>query len=264
MNINIKEITIGSRNSCFIQQELAATETYYSTADIKHYIRVVGDNIVYKMYNTDEDKLYYHAIIPFSLIRQHSSFVAQTLWAVKDTAMPLVSSLEDEENGITVKFGEIISLFDLSLQERDPVLGSKKYDTELFPLKIFVPYDNCPIEDLHFMLTCDKANNSTYEIDAEPESSIVVNSGYKDIVATISTEHTIVDGVINVNISTDPRLNTIYLEAVSGILNKTRVALNNGEGSFTIVSTGLSTGDVVDVKLGHKKFVSVNRIQITL
>ncbi len=53
---------------------------------------------------------------------------------------------------------------------------------------------------------------------------------------------------------------TVYLEAVSGVLPRTRVATSMGVALVPVIATGLSPGDQVRVKAGWKYFPGVDDI----
>lgn len=57
---------------------------------------------------------------------------------------------------------------------------------------------------------------------------------------------------------------TVYLEPVIGTINKTRIDLVNGTGSFTVSSTGLSAGDIIRIKVGWKWWKGEHDIFITV
>lgn len=72
------------------------------------------------------------------------------------------------------------------------------------------------------------------------------------------------DSVATVSVTSDSDVKEVWLEPVCGIINKTRVSLTNGQGSFKVYSTGLETGDIMRVKAGHKKVLGMTSVEVTV
>jgi hypothetical protein len=60
------------------------------------------------------------------------------------------------------------------------------------------------------------------------------------------------------------RSSTIYVDPIIGTVNKSRVQLINGTGSFVISAAGLNVGDVIRVKLGWKYWPGASDVFITV
>lgn len=109
--------------------------------------------------------------------------------------------------------------------------------------------------------TIVKLNNETITCEQSP-------GNWKSFIDTITatTEQTSVTAgtTIKVNISTDSSLQYVYLEQVTGMLDRLKVKLNNGQGSFNILTDTLTAGEVAEVKIGHKKFSNVTTFTKTL
>ena len=275
MIVNIKELTTTNKQTYFKEYSSSPETVVDPVVNLKHTISVQGESIFYTLTNVDENKKYYNVEIPYSLIKDHASFGAQTYWGINDyqvsnhiTIPQLVDGnrfVPDQETTTVVRDEEIVPIFDLTYQQRDPNFTSEKLGTAFFPLKIFVPYDNCPFEDIQLVLGCEAGSGSSYELELPEGVTTRSVSGVKDIIATISSSVTVDEnGHIGVRINTDARLNTIYVEPVAGLVNKTRVNLVDGSGSFVVIPTGLSSGDKVIARLGHNKFVAASVFEYTL
>lgn len=275
MIVNIKELTTTNKQTYFKEYSSSPETVVDPVVNLKHTISVQDDSIFYTLTNIDENKKYYNVEIPYSLIKNHASFGAQTYWGFNDmdvsthiTTPDIIDNerfIADQVEPNEVKEQSILPIFDLTYQQRDPNFTSEKLGTAFFPLKVFVPYENCPIEDIQLVLGCEAGSGSTYELELPEGATTRSVSGVKDIIATISSSATVDEnGNIVVNITTDAKLNTIYVEPVAGLVNKTRVNLVNGSGSFVVIPTGLSSGDKVIVRLGHKKFVAASTFEYTL
>lgn len=79
---------------------------------------------------------------------------------------------------------------------------------------------------------------------------------------TAGSEATLTVQVEDVNGEPISRATTVYLEAISGVLSKSRVVTKNGVATFPVYATGLVHGDTVRVKVGWKYFPGVDDISL--
>jgi hypothetical protein len=107
--------------------------------------------------------------------------------------------------------------------------------------------------------TVIKLNGSDYTLlDPKP---------WKDFISpiTATTASTIsADSMVEVNLSTDPSIHSIYLDPISGSPDRIKVKLTNGSGKFNVSTTGLESGDEIDIKFGFKSFTNVTRLIKTI
>jgi hypothetical protein len=60
------------------------------------------------------------------------------------------------------------------------------------------------------------------------------------------------------NVSTEPYIDEVYLEQVYGILDSSRVAIDNtGNGSFRVLKSSVQTGSTIRVKLGFANYTGI-------
>jgi hypothetical protein len=76
--------------------------------------------------------------------------------------------------------------------------------------------------------------------------------------------HTIDGDIITVDFTTDDDIDFIYLEQVHGQLPRVKVPVTNKTGSFKIITTGMISGDEVEVKLGHRYWVNKESFKLVL
>jgi hypothetical protein len=142
--------------------------------------------------------------------------------------------------------------------------------TWLCPFRIFITNADGDFTNFEY-LTLDSVT------DNEPRTSIQVNSPntqngnkeWKNLFSSISTstEQTTVNvgDTITVEVqSSDANLDIVYLEPICGIVDRTRVNLTNGIGTFNILTSSLKTGDIIDVKINHRSYTGVGRFTKTL
>ena len=90
-------------------------------------------------------------------------------------------------------------------------------------------------------------------------------SYFAEITATTTSVTPAAGDTIPVTVTcADTKLDTIYLEGIHGVLNRTEVVMTNGVGTFNILTNTMSSGDIVDVKIGHKLFSNLVRFTQTL
>jgi len=88
---------------------------------------------------------------------------------------------------------------------------------------------------------------------------------YEDLMSHINVgSHTIDGDIITVDFTTDDDIDFIYLEQVHGQLPRVKVPVTNKTGSFKIITTGMISGDEVEVKLGHRYWVNKESFKLVL
>jgi hypothetical protein len=102
---------------------------------------------------------------------------------------------------------------------------------------------------------------TTVTVNDQPFTCDNSYSGWKSFISPItatSNADVVTPGTtIKVDIETNPSISYVYLEQVCGVLDRVKVKLNNGIGSFNILTDTLESGDIAEVKIGHKKFTNV-------
>jgi hypothetical protein len=133
---------------------------------------------------------------------------------------------------------------------------------------IFVPDASADCTDFIVRLTIDPKYEGGFEFEG-PGAEFIVDVGAQPIAELLSPitlssvdANVQADSSVVINVTSDTFIDEVWLEPVYGLLNKTRVKMTNGQGTFTALSTGLEAGDVIRVKAGHRKFTGLADIII--
>lgn len=241
---------------------------------IKYWIDAQDDQIEIKVYSNESvgdeenpataDVVILWDIIKLSELQKKPGFVDQTLWTrISDKWLPVQPDenepyvyypLELHESALVDMFGETVVTKPKSLT----TLASP-YTAAIY--SIFVSdaddFTTCTIR-----LLFDPKHEAGFEVEGPSASSFVdQHVSFEDLVApiTLSSTQTSVtpNSSISVTVNSEPYIDEIYLESVTGALNKTRVKLTNGQGKFSIITTDLEVGEEVRVKAGHKKWTGI-------
>jgi hypothetical protein len=88
---------------------------------------------------------------------------------------------------------------------------------------------------------------------------------FAEITATTDDTSVTAGDIIPVAVTcADTKIRKIYLEAIHGVLDRTEVVMTDGVGNFNILTNTLISGDMVDIKIGHKLFSNLTRFTKTL
>lgn len=238
------------------------------TGKIKYWVDVTDQQIEIKMYSNEPvgggetaDIVILWDIIKLSELQKKPGFVDQTLWSrvstdvlcvQTDSEVPFVYyPLDLHESGLVDMFAETIIAKPKSL--------SKAATVNLYT--IFVQ-DSSDFNSCVIRLLFDAKYEPGFEVEGPAASSFIdEHINFEDLIApiTLSSSQTTVstDSSITVNVTTEPYIDEIFLEQVYGILNKARVKLINGQGTFNILTDGLQPGEEIRVKAGHKKWTGI-------
>lgn len=243
---------------------------------IKYWVDARADEIEIKVYsnepvgeNETADVVVLWDIIKLSELQKKSGFVDQTLWTRVSSSLLALEADPDTPyvyHPTVVNEGNIIDMFGETVVAKPYTLTnlSSKYTNYLY--SIFVP-DASDFSSCVIRLTIDVNYEPGFEV-VGPSANLFVDEHvlYTDLVSpiTLSSNQTTVapDSSITVNVQTDTFIDEVYLEQVYGILNKSRVKLTNGSGSFVIYANGLQAGETVKVKAGHKKFTGISNFSV--
>lgn len=119
--------------------------------------------------------------------------------------------------------------------------------------------DTPPSDVVSYIFTGPSATDIQNASILDRERSLLPNIQLSSTVTGITP-----DSSATITVTSDPDVKEVWLEPVCGIINKTRVSLTNGQGSFKIYSTGLETGDIVRVKAGHKKVLGISSLELSV
>jgi uncharacterized membrane protein len=201
-------------------------------------------------------------IIKLSELQKKPGFVDQTLWGRLMTT---------DESLVNISNENVYSPFDVAERFLVDIFGNSLLNKPA----AFMNPTSAHYNGLYEIFVSDSSDDFTkctvrlvinpgieYEIEGPSSAAFVTeNLSVQDLMSpiTLSSNQTTIsaDGSIVVNVQTDTFIDEVYLEQVYGMLNKTRVKLTNGLGSFTLFATGLEAGETVRVKAGHRKFTGI-------
>jgi hypothetical protein len=244
---------------------------------IKFSVTIDADSIFLVVTNEETDLLVLDFEIPFEIIKENSAFGDQTIWAIKDTLLDLKCAPGSPVERYVLTQQDIINVGTSTAISKDPVIFKEQYNDYYSPIRIFVPSKNSTIDDLTIVIiedrpTVDSIHPNT--IETVPTGLELVENeakpleSWKLLLATITTTGPATvnaDEVVDLNIQcSDTSVTEVFVEPIIGAVNKTRVLLNNGQGSLKLNTFGLSTGDQVDIKFGYKYFTGISRYTKTV
>ena len=139
---------------------------------------------------------------------------------------------------------------------------SEKYGSYAF-VYILTPFKGCSANDVTFVYR--DTQNAVVTNNGNPVTSLKMSSMKSFLDAWMPIKIT---GPSSVNAGekdtytvTCPDNATVYLTADIGVINRNRIANN---GTFTLDTSGLEAGEVVNIKAGYKFWSGVSTTKITL
>lgn len=264
-------------------KNFCAVGTENSNFHIENWFDLSDDTIWVKIKNVEEDKIYLNIKLPFSVIQSHPDFCDQGLWEFKvDGFLGNVLALNTSTTVIATR-DDISNVFQRTLYNKgDYVFYPASWNG---PFKLFVPSVNSTLADCTFIIRTtndvvssdDNQTNTFTTTFTGPDGSAATISACSDtrgnngqiwkqhlaIPQVDSSE--VVGNQINVQISVaDPSITQVYLEQQVGIINRSKVNLVNGAGSFSVSTVGLTAGDIVNVRMGYKFATNLNQFTKTI
>lgn len=246
----------------------------YKVCTINHILNITDDVLEYKLTRSKledetEDRVIYNFRVDLDTLKNHSRFADQSYWTFNS---------KYSEDQTELSFVELLSIFDLSFPtKRDRVILDTDLDY-IKPLRMFVPSVNAKFTDCLFQVA--DPIDETIPNGPIPEETIswnitvntTVNSpntvvdqvrSIRTVIATVTSSTNVTapaaGSLIPVTVTcSDVTVSKVYLEPVVGVIDRTEVVLTAGTGTFNILTDSLSSGDTVRVKIGHKKYSSVN------
>lgn len=212
-----------------------------------------------KQTETKEEELTYWYKVTLDELKLNPGFVEQSLWFINE---------KEKETDPVINNINLVNAFATTVLHKPLSFTSPLDSYRKTPFCIFVPTtQNATMEDFIYRIAERQGLNVEY---TGPSASKVLDESikYSEFLSniTLSSNSTTVnpDSSITVNVQTDTFIKQVYLEQVSGMLNKTRVNLTNGQGSFKLFATGLESGETLRVKAGFKNFTGVSDFSINV
>jgi hypothetical protein len=241
------------------------------------------DVIWFKFINLALNSTVFNLKLDYNLIKNNANYDDQTMWTLFDNfKLDHDNHIKNSDDPYIVSADKILSLLSQTYVSKEKQFSKKYINANYLPFKIFVPYKNCPLNEVIFYVAKPAISNDYRKVPISftgPDGSTATitstsiteenaqltpgspghKAGWLDLISdiTVQTDSTTVNvgDTVVVNITTEnTNISTVYLEPVIGTVNKTRVRLTNGQGSFIVKTDDLEAGDEIRIKLGYKFF----------
>jgi hypothetical protein len=251
-----------------LKPETQATKT----AEIKHIFNITSSVLQYRIENTTDNETHCNIKINLSDIKNHRRFCSQSIFSLTDLA-----ALGAQSTQYTVTPFDLDNTLDNTWNTKRNSLFLIGDDiSSVFPMKIFVNSEDADFTTFSYIVLCPDMTYSNTE-GWEQTFLVETNVGtiepdyvqwktlFEQITATSQNTNAVAGDTILVNVSVeDTTIPKVYAETISGVVDKTEIQLTNGQGSFSILTNTLSTGESVKVKLGHKLFSNITTFEQVL
>jgi hypothetical protein len=211
--------------------------------------------------------------IPLESFQEESGFVDNTLWSVTKAAQKVMySELDNSVSPFIIKNYFLNNILSLTYHSK-PTVVAQPGRIPSFEYNIFVPHvANADMTTFTYKILLNSSSQLNYVVDpTSPALANIIDDGVSHSVKTFITPITVTGpstvtagSTAVVNVATDPGIAAVYLQQVHGILPKVKVPLTNGAGSFTVITTGMSAGDNIEVKIGYKLWTNATTYTQTL
>ncbi len=182
-----------------------------------------------------------------------------------------VVELISDENGVPtgpyeVRSVDFVDIFSETLTSRAKAIADAPYNN--YPYYIFV--DDQDSDFSTWTIGIRVPENAAYVFEGNLKTivdSAQTTTKFIDYLPTITLSAASTmqpDSSTTITINTDPSVKEVYMDSVSGIINKHRVGLTNGVGTLTAYSTDLVSGDIVRVRAGYRKFPAATQVIISV
>jgi len=209
--------------------------------------------------------------VPLSSIQGHHRHSSQCFWALLDPQSTAAKTLASTECYYLLDNSYLTKRPSFRYLNVDSVQGVvlPNQDKHL-PVDLFFKNQNSDFDSALAIVNLDtfntfivKLNGTVVDIDAavSPQSRADI---FTEL--TMTTTGTPAAGdIITVNVtSSHTDLDSIELEAEAGILDRTKVKLTNGSGSFKILTSTFASGDTITCHAGVKRFTKLATFNVTL
>ena len=243
------------------------TEELISTG-FTHVIDITANLLKYKFIRDEDNHIIYNFSISIDEVKSNHSYSSQCF--IIPNSASIGYDRGSEEEIVLNKEDLIFPLNKTIINKPDTLVSSLEGSQESFysPIKIFVPAAGGDFTNFEYSVY-DAVNNIIQVETNSPNTVETTKKSWKEFfcaVTAVTQQNTVnVGDVINVSVqSSDSTLDVLYLEPVVGIIDRTRVNLTNGVGTFNILTTTLKSGDIVDIKLNFKSYTGVARFTKTI
>jgi hypothetical protein len=266
--MKIKEFN-GKTNINF--SKYVSQETTDTNITLDYNFDIVDEVITFTLTNIQENKIYTKIQVSYSDIKADKTFASQSLYEF--TFGPygdITHILKDSD--IRNKLVETTLNRNLGVTRVTP--------DATMPFKLFVPSTASSLDECTFVIATPNSidiepaetgytKNITVQFSGAASTADITQAndiGFTQLCSIpVVTELSRTTNTITVGVSVpDTSIPQVWLEPVYGTLNKTRVDLTSGSGTFTILTTGFNSGDAIRVKLGYKYVTGLSNFITTV
>jgi len=237
-------------------------------SSFQHWVKIEPELLEYKLINTENTETIVHIKLALSELQGSNRFYSGTLFSFKNSAIKKDGSL------VNLTSSDLTSLLQSSLPTKSEQIYTATINSEssVLPFRIFVPtassdFTECKytvgmpeIGEQYHTVTVETNNTATYD-----DTPTLWKSLFDQITLSTTQSSVSVGDNLVVNVqAANTDLDYVYLEQVCGVLDRTKVSLVNGSGSFTVLTDTLSSGDVVEVKYGYKLYTGLGTFTKTI
>jgi hypothetical protein len=233
-------------------------------AEFQHWFNIQASELEYKFINITDAQTLIHVKLQLSELLDAHRVYSQSLIGIKE------SSLKTDGSLVNLTKDDLVSVLQNTLPTRSTTINNFDDNINInsakCPFRIHVTSINSDFTDFKYSVASPEAGAEfTHTISVETNNTasyISTPTPWKSLFDTITmtTEQTTVatGDVINVKVEcSNENVDYVYLEQVSGILDRTRVKLTDGIGYFNILTSTLLAGDEAIVKAGYKLYVGL-------
>jgi len=250
-------------------EELHSLEAPVTT--IKVSVTTDADSIFLLVTNEETETTVLDFEIPYNIITENSAFGDQTLWTIKDSYLKKFAAPGSECFRQVLTKDDIVNIGASTLITKDSTIIKEEYNDYYSPVRIFVPSKTSTVNDLIFVFAAgspipeESRHHTDLIFSPSPTETI---ASWKTLLATLTITGPATvnaDEVIDLNVAcSDNSVTEVFVEPVIGATNKTRVLLDNGQGTLKVNTFGLSIGDEINIKFGYKYFTGISRYTKTV
>jgi hypothetical protein len=244
------------------------------------------DVVWFKFINVALNTTVFNFKLDYNIIKNHINYSDQTFWGISNNfKLEHDTHITQNNSPYIITKSDIVPILCETFVSKETQISLKSLNVNDVPIKMFVPYKNCPLNEVKFYVAKPIISDDYRKVPISfvgPDGSTATvsstsiteeittllpgqpghRSGWLDLISniTVQSDANIVNAgdniVVNISVE-DTRISVIYVESVIGYTNKTRVALTNGQGSVIVKTDELQAGDEVRIKFGYKYFTGV-------
>jgi hypothetical protein len=216
-----------------------------------------AEKVLEKVNNT---QIIYDYILPIASIKQAKRFNTNTLFGVS------ITQHQNDGTG-TLQSNSLVNISEITkpLRITNPFSGKLVFGNTTAPvLQILVKDTNGTFEDWDLFVFSSSGTTINSNITFTKSTDFLNIIDYLDIISVSKdTSYTSAD-YTQYTVSTQPYIDEVYLEQVTGLINKSRVKIDNtGKGTFKVLNSSVDSEGIA-VRLGFASYTGLTKFTDTL